>query len=65
MRDVAAQKEWGSSRVTAMRSEIEAPKAVPRRKSRWKAHVQGIFVLAVMVAALIGAFVFVVFVRSG
>jgi hypothetical protein len=48
-----------------MRSEIEAPKAVPRRKSRWKAHVQGIFVLAVMVAALIGAFVFVVFVRIG
>ena len=65
MRDVAAQKEWGSSRVTAMRSEIEAPEPLPSLKSRWNAHMQGIFVLAVMIAALTGAFVFVVFARIG
>jgi hypothetical protein len=63
MRDAAAQKEWGSSRVTSTGSEIRAPEPLPRLKSRWNAHVQGLFVFAVMIAALTGAFVFVVFVR--
>jgi hypothetical protein len=65
MRDAAAQEERGTCRVTATGNKIEAPEALPRRKTRWKAHVRGLFVLAVMIAALTGAFVFVVFVRIG
>jgi ferric-dicitrate binding protein FerR (iron transport regulator) len=54
-----------ASRVTATRRESEAPKTPSQRKSRRKAHGQGLLVLAVMIAALAGALAFAVFVRVG
>jgi hypothetical protein len=49
--------------MTVVRYEYGAPEAPIRRKTGKQAHMRGLLVLAVMIAALAGALVFVVFVR--
>ena len=51
--------------MTAVGYEYEAPEAPAPRKIRRKAHMRGLLVLAVMIAALAGVLAFVVLVRIG
>ena len=51
--------------MTAIGYEIGAPEAPSPRKTRREAHMRGLLVLAVMIAALAGAIAFVVLVRIG
>jgi hypothetical protein len=51
--------------MTAVGYGYGAPKALSPRKNRKEAHMRGLLVLAVMIAALAGAIAFVLLVRIG
>jgi hypothetical protein len=51
--------------TAAVGYEYGAPKGPSPRKTRREAHIRGLLVLAVMIAALGGAIVFVLLVRIG
>jgi hypothetical protein len=51
--------------MTAVGYEYRAPEAPAPRKTRREAHMRGLLVLAVMIAALEAAIVFVLLVRVG